>query len=84
MALKHYSSTNHIGSFHYACRIQLDLMEQEKQKAEEDAKRRHRHAVEVRKQVREKEEEKVSRKRAYYEEGARLDLEAKERSVAVD
>ena len=63
------------------CRIQQDLMEKEKHKAEEAATRRQKHAVEVRKQVRDKEEEKLSNRRAYFEEGARLDLEAKDRSV---
>lgn len=56
-------------------------MEKEKHKAEEAATRRQKHAVEVRKQVRDKEEEKLSNRRAYFEEGARLDLEAKDRSV---
>ena len=59
-------------------------MQKEKEKAEGDAKQRHKHAVEVRKQVREKEEEKITLKRAHFEEGARLDLEAKERSAEVE
>ncbi len=54
-------------------------MEKERQKVEDTTKMRHKHAVDVRKQVREKEEEKIAHRRAFFDEGARLDLEAKER-----
>ena len=54
-------------------------MEQERQKEEEQASGRQAHAKEIRKQVREKEEERVAARKAFFEEGVRLDHEAKER-----
>ena len=57
------------------------MKEQEKLKAAEVAKGIQRHACEVRKQVKEKEDEKIASRRAFFEEGMKLDLEAKERSV---
>ena len=54
-------------------------MEQEKKKQEAGATRRHNHAEEVRKQVREKEADKLMHRRAFFEEGIKLDQEAKER-----
>ena len=60
-------------------RVQKELMEQEKKKQEADASRRHVHAEEVRKQVREKEAAKVMQRRAFFEEGMKLDQEARER-----
>ena len=56
-------------------------MEQERKKQEADAARRHTHADEVRKQVREKETDKLMQRRAFFEEGIKLDQEAKERYV---
>ena len=60
-------------------RVQKELMEQEKKKQETDAARRHAHAEEVRKQVREKEAERVMHRRAFFDEGIKLDQEARER-----
>ena len=54
-------------------------MEQDKAKQTEAARRRHAHAEEVRKQVREKEEEKITARRGFFEEGIKLDHEAQER-----
>ena len=54
-------------------------MEQEGKKQEADATRRHTHAEEVRKQVREKEAHKQNQRRAFFEEGIKLDQEAKDR-----
>ena len=55
-------------------------MGQDKEKEEVSSKRRHEHAQEVRKQVREKEREKVTARKVFFEEGIKLDHEAKERS----
>ena len=63
-------------------RVQKELMEQERKKQEADAARRHTHAEEVRKQVREKEADKLMQRRAFFEEGIKLDHEAKERYVS--
>ena len=54
-------------------------MEQDKEKQAKGAQRRHTHAEEVRKQVREKEEGKIAARRAFFEEGIKLDHEAQER-----
>ena len=54
-------------------------MEQDKKKQEVGAARRHAHAEEVRKQVREKEAGKVMQRRAFFDEGIKLDQEARER-----
>ena len=53
-------------------------MAEEKKKQEVDASRRHKHAEEVRKQVREKEQERVTNRRAFFDEGKKLDQEARE------
>ena len=57
------------------------MMEQDREKEEVSSKRRHEHAEEVRKQVKEKEKEKVMGRKAFFEEGIKLDQEAKERSA---
>ena len=54
-------------------------MEAEKQKQMKGAVKRHAHAEDVRKQVREKEAEKITARRAFFEEGVKLDQEARER-----
>ena len=54
-------------------------MEQDKAKQTEAAQRRHAHAEEVHRQVREKEGEKIAARRAFFEEGIKLDHEAQER-----
>ena len=55
------------------------MMEQDREKEEVSSKRRHEHAEEVRKQVTEKEKEKMMARKAFFEEGIKLDQEAKER-----
>ena len=54
-------------------------MEQEKRRAEEKAALAHEHALELRKQVQQKGEEKISARKAFFEEGILLDQEARER-----
>ena len=54
-------------------------MEQDRQKGEVSSKRRQEHAQEVRKQVKEKEGKKVTARNAFFDEGIKLDHEAKER-----
>ena len=46
--------------------------------------RRHQHAEEVRQQIREKEKERVKATNAFFEEGIKLDQEAKARYVCCD
>ena len=57
----------------------MEDMELDRQKQEELGRRRHTHAVEVRKQVKMKEEEKIAQKKAFFEEGTKLEQEARER-----
>ena len=54
-------------------------MTEDKKKQEVNASRRHKHAEEVRKQVREKEQDRVTNRRAFFEEGKKIDQEARER-----
>ena len=54
-------------------------MAEEKEKAETMAAFRKSHAQELRKQVHNKETEKIMGRKAFFEEGFRLDQEAKER-----
>ena len=55
------------------------MMDQDKEKHQVASKRRQEHAEEVRKQVREKEMEKTTARKVFFEEGIKLDQEAKER-----
>ena len=61
------------------CRAQQEMMDQDKEKHQVASKRRQEHAEEVRKQVREKEMEKTTARKVFFEEGIKLDQEAKER-----
>ncbi len=54
-------------------------MKQEKLKAKKAAAQQREHATEIRKQVRSKEEEKINARKAFFEEGIKLDQEAQER-----
>ena len=46
------------------------------------AVRRHQHADDVRLQIREKEKDRIHARNAFFEEGIRLDQEAKERQAS--
>lgn len=54
-------------------------MAEDKEKAQATAVLRRSHAKELRKQVHEKEEGKIFARKAFFEEGKKLDLEIKER-----
>ena len=54
-------------------------MEQDKRKDESSLNRRREHAREVRKQVKVKEEDQIAGRRAFFQEGIKLDQEAKDR-----
>jgi hypothetical protein len=54
-------------------------MEEDKQKAQRMVGLRHAHGKFLRKQVRKKEEGKISARKAFFEEGVRLNQEARER-----
>ena len=61
--------------------MQQGLQERENKKQSEDHTRRLAHAEDVRKQVRKKEEEKMATRKAFFDEGSKLDQEARERCV---
>lgn len=61
-----------------------DKVEEDKNKCEMQTKARHQHAQEIRKQVRVKEEEKIASRKAFFDEGVRLDQEAKDRRRKLD
>ncbi len=64
---------------HVPLRVQQEMVNTDKSKQASNAQRRHAHAEEIRKQVRRKEEEKIGARRGFFEEGNKLDQEAKDR-----
>ena len=54
-------------------------MDEEKQKDQYLSSLRYTHGKEIRKQVRDKEEDKIMARKSFFEEGRRLDQEIKER-----
>lgn len=66
----------------------LKVQEEQQLKDEEaekvDAVRRHQHAEEVRQQVREKEKDRIKARNAFFEEGIKLDQEARARRQKLD
>ncbi|KAL5500388.1 hypothetical protein EMCRGX_G011941 [Ephydatia muelleri] len=70
--------------FERVLRIQQQEMAQEQEKQSRAAANRRQHAQEIRKQVRKQEESKIANRRAFFEEGIKLDQEAKERRRKLD
>ena len=66
------------------CRAQKELVEREKREEDEVRKKRLSHADEVRAQIRKKEQERISERNAFFEEGVRLDEEARARRARLD
>ena len=65
----------------YMSRAQQDAISKDEQHQKASLTRRLQHAAEVKKQVRETEQQKINSKKAFFEEGIKLDQEAKERYV---
>ena len=65
-------------------RAQKELVEREKREEEEVRKKRLTHADDVRAQIRKKEQERISDRNAFFEEGVRLDEEARARRARLD
>lgn len=59
-------------------------MQTDEQAQKMAALQRRTHAADIRKQVKKKEDEMISARRKYFEEGIKLDQEAKERYVGHD
>ena len=60
-------------------RAQKDAIAKDEQQQKTSLTRRLQHASEVKKQVREIEQQKINAKKSFFEEGIKLDQEAKER-----
>lgn len=74
-----------IGTFHQqCCRAQKELIEREKREEAEIHKKRLVHADDVRAQIRKKEQERIAERNAFFEEGVRLDEEARARRARLD
>ena len=65
-------------------RAQKELVEKERKEEEEARKKRLGHADEVRTQIREKEHARIAERNAFFEEGVKLDEEARQRRAKLE
>ena len=65
-------------------RAQKDAITKDEQQQKASLTRKLQHASEVKKQVREIEQQKINAKKSFFEEGIKLDQEAKERYLTTD
>lgn len=65
--------------FERVLRAQKELVEKEKREEEEARKKKLTHADEVRRQIRDKEQVRILERNSFFEEGVKLDEEARER-----
>jgi hypothetical protein len=72
-----------VNIFHFS-RAQKERVEKDKREKAEAHLRKKEHADEVRKQIREKDQMKVAERNAFFEEGVKLDVEAKQRRQKLD
>lgn len=70
--------------FERVLRAQKELVEREKREEEEVRKKRLTHADDVRAQIRKKEQERITDRNAFFEEGVKLDEEARARRSRLD
>ncbi|XP_066465175.1 cilia- and flagella-associated protein 45 [Eleutherodactylus coqui] len=70
--------------FDRVLRVQRELMEKERKEQEDKAKDLVKHAGELRRQVRENEQKQVLERFTHFEEGKKLDEEARQRRVRLD
>ncbi|XP_074652941.1 cilia- and flagella-associated protein 45-like isoform X2 [Tubulanus polymorphus] len=63
---------------------QKELVEKEKREKDEHARRRRVHASDVRMQIKEKEQQKIAIRNAFFEEGVQIDAEARARRTKLD
>ena len=69
---------------HISFRAQKELVEKERKEEEESRKKRLGHADDVRAQIREKEHARIADRNAFFEEGVKLDEEARQRRVKLE
>ena len=62
-------------------RAQQERQYRDEEIEKQDAVRRHHYAQDIREQISEKEKERVQLRKAYFEEGEKINKEAKERCV---
>ncbi|XP_052804822.1 cilia- and flagella-associated protein 45-like isoform X2 [Mya arenaria] len=70
--------------FERVLRAQKELVEKERREEQEAKKKRHGHADDVRAQIREKEQVRISERNAFFEEGVKLDEEARARRAKLE
>jgi len=70
--------------FERVLRAQKELVERQKREEVEVHKKRLSHADEVRAQIRKKEQERIQDRNSFFEEGVKLDEEARARRVRLD
>lgn len=70
--------------FERVLRAQKELVEKEKREENDRLVKQHDHADDVRHQIREKEQQKIQERNAFFEEGVKLDDEARERRQKLD
>ncbi|XP_072165777.1 cilia- and flagella-associated protein 45-like [Diadema setosum] len=70
--------------FERVLRAQQEAMERDRMEDQEKKHQRHSHADDVRKQIREKEQLRVSDRNAFFEEGVKINEEARERRAKLD
>ncbi|EDO26548.1 predicted protein, partial [Nematostella vectensis] len=70
--------------FERVLRVQKEQMHKDEEAEHVSQVRRHQYADEVRQQIREKEKERVKNRNAFFEEGIKLDQEAKARRQKLD
>lgn len=62
-------------------RAQQERQQRDEDLEQQDAVKRHHYAEDIREQISEKEKERVHLRKAYFEEGEKLNKEAKERQA---
>ena len=70
--------------FSYQHRAQKELVEKDNREDQEQQKRRAKYADEVRRQIQEKEVQRISDRNAFFEEGVKINEEAKLRRNKLD
>ena len=72
------------GDFERVLRAQQELIEKDKVEEDSRVKKRMNYADEVRAQIRDKEQVKISERNAFFEEGVKLDEEARKRRMELE
>jgi len=78
------SVCNDLIMYRYVFRAQKELVEKERREEQEARKKRLGHADEVRAQIREKEQVRISERNNFFEEGVKLDEEARARRAKLE